>query len=66
LLEFTHGEWSASDLVWGFVDSVAIKVYKTHPDRWVTCGAYTSYKDPPALKGISLGDWKEAKHHISR
>ncbi|MFN2351496.1 MAG: hypothetical protein ABR497_06075, partial [Kiritimatiellia bacterium] len=37
-----------SDLVWGFVDSVARELYKTHPDRLVVCGAYTAYREPPA------------------
>jgi hypothetical protein len=36
-----------SELVWTFVDRVSREVYKTHPDRWVTCGAYAQYKDPP-------------------
>ncbi len=38
---------SASELVWGFADRVAREVYKTHPDKLVGCGAYTSYVDPP-------------------
>jgi len=38
---------SPSDQVWGFVDRVARELYKTHPDRLVTCGAYASYKTPP-------------------
>ena len=38
---------SASELVWGFVDRVARELYKTHPDRLVSCGAYTPYVDPP-------------------
>ncbi|MCA1808445.1 MAG: DUF4838 domain-containing protein [Lentisphaerae bacterium] len=38
---------SSSDLVWGFVDKVARELYKTHPDRLVSCGAYTPYIHPP-------------------
>jgi len=38
---------SVSDYVWGFVDRVAQEVYKTHPDRRISCGAYASYVDPP-------------------
>ncbi|MCA1808926.1 MAG: DUF4838 domain-containing protein, partial [Lentisphaerae bacterium] len=38
---------SSSDLVWGFVDRVARELYQTHPDRLVSCGAYTSYVHPP-------------------
>ncbi len=37
----------ASELVWGFANRVAREVYKTHPAKRVTCGAYTSYIDPP-------------------
>lgn len=36
-----------SELVWGFVDRVARELYKTHPDRIVSCGAYTPYIYPP-------------------
>ncbi len=38
---------SASELVWGFADHVARDVYKTHPTKRITCGAYTSYIDAP-------------------
>lgn len=38
---------SASEVVWTFVDKVARELYKTHPDRIVSGGAYTSYVDPP-------------------
>ena len=38
---------SASELVWGFADRVAREVYKSHPDKRITCGAYTSYVDAP-------------------
>ncbi len=40
-------EMTASDNVWQFVDRVARELYKTHPDRWVTCGAYGSYRPAP-------------------
>lgn len=36
-----------SDYVWRFVDSVAREVAKTHPDKLITCGAYTWYVEPP-------------------
>ncbi|MCA1808469.1 MAG: DUF4838 domain-containing protein [Lentisphaerae bacterium] len=38
---------TASELVWGFVDRVAREVYKTHPDKLIICGAYTTYQIPP-------------------
>lgn len=38
---------SMSDLVWGFADRVAREVYKTHPHKRISCGAYTSYKLAP-------------------
>jgi hypothetical protein len=38
---------SPSELVWGFVDRVAREVYRDYPDRWITCGAYAQYRDPP-------------------
>jgi len=36
-----------SDYVWDYVNRVAIKVYKTHPDKKITCIAYTTYLLPP-------------------
>lgn len=36
-----------SEQVWGFVDRVARELYKTHPDRLISCGAYTPYIHPP-------------------
>lgn len=36
-----------SDYVWDFVNRVAKEVYKTHPDRKVTCAAYGAYLLPP-------------------
>nr|HPN84955.1 DUF4838 domain-containing protein [Victivallales bacterium] len=38
---------SSSEQVWGFVNRVATEVYKTHPDKIVSCGAYTSYIEAP-------------------
>jgi hypothetical protein len=38
---------TASELVWGFVDRVAREIYKTHPGKLVSCGAYANYKDAP-------------------
>jgi hypothetical protein len=36
---------SAPDLVWGFTERVGRELYKTHPDKLITSGAYTSYSD---------------------
>jgi len=33
--------------VWSFVNRVAAEVRKTHPDRFITCCAYSSYGEPP-------------------
>jgi len=38
---------SSSDYVWSFVARVANELAKTHPDRKVFCGAYSSYRLPP-------------------
>ena len=40
-----HG--TMSDYVWGYVDRVAREVYKTHPDKKVSCFAYGTYLLPP-------------------
>lgn len=40
-------EMTPSENVWGFIDTVARELYKTHPDRKVTGGAYSSYRYPP-------------------
>ena len=37
----------SSDYVWGFVVRVANELAKTHPDKQVFCGAYSSYRLPP-------------------
>ncbi len=37
-----------SDYVWGFVNRVAIELYKTNPDRIVHCIAYSGYQLPPS------------------
>lgn len=36
-----------SDYVWDFVNRVATELYKTHPDRKVTCATYGTYRLPP-------------------
>lgn len=36
-----------SDYVWAYTEKVAEEVYKTHPDRWISCHAYGSYMLPP-------------------
>ena len=36
-----------NELVWRFVDRVARELHKSHPDRLVSSGAYSSYVDPP-------------------
>ncbi|MFN0195163.1 MAG: DUF4838 domain-containing protein, partial [Planctomycetaceae bacterium] len=36
-----------SDYVWDYVNRVATEVYKTHPDRKVSCYAYGTYLLPP-------------------
>lgn len=38
---------SASELVWSFADRVARQILQSHPAKRVTCGAYTSYQEPP-------------------
>jgi hypothetical protein len=37
----------ASDYVWNFVVRVANEVAKTHPDKKIFCGAYSTYRLPP-------------------
>lgn len=37
----------SSDYVWSFVVRVANELAKTHPDRKVFCGAYSTYRLPP-------------------
>lgn len=41
--------WSGtlSDYVWDYTNRVAKQLYKTHPDRYVTCIAYSTYAMPP-------------------
>jgi len=36
-----------SNYVWGYVDRFARELYKTHPDRKVSCFAYSGYLLPP-------------------
>lgn len=38
---------SHSDYVWNYVNRVAREVYKSHPDRLVSCFAYANYALPP-------------------
>lgn len=38
---------SMSDYVWGYVNRVAKEVYKTHPDKTISCFAYGTYTLPP-------------------
>ena len=45
----------SSDYVWDFVVRVANELAKTHPDKKVFCGAYSSYRLPP-LKIDKLPD----------
>lgn len=45
----------SSDYVWNFVVRVANELAKTHPDRKVFCGAYSTYRLPP-LKVDKLPD----------
>jgi len=40
-------EGQLSDYVWDYVNRVAIELYKTHPDRKITCCAYGAYFLPP-------------------
>jgi hypothetical protein len=42
--------WSGtmSDQVWGYLNQVALELYKSHPDRLVSGLAYSAYKMPPA------------------
>ena len=37
-----------SDQVWGYINRVALELYKSHPDRLVSGLAYSAYKMPPA------------------
>jgi len=36
-----------SNYVWGYVNRLAVELYKTHPDRKVSGLAYATYQDPP-------------------
>jgi len=45
----------SSDYVWAFVVRVANELARTHPDRKVFCGAYSTYRLPP-LKIDKLPD----------
>src|SRR5690606_20129596 len=36
-----------SDYVWGYTHRLATELYKTHPDRWVSNIAYSTYQLAP-------------------
>ncbi|OGV32229.1 MAG: hypothetical protein A2020_14525 [Lentisphaerae bacterium GWF2_45_14] len=36
-----------SNATWGFVNKVASEIYKSHPDRFISCCAYGDYLDVP-------------------
>ncbi|MCX6906488.1 MAG: DUF4838 domain-containing protein [Verrucomicrobia bacterium] len=36
-----------SDLVWGYLNRVALELHRSHPDRLVSGLAYSAYKQPP-------------------
>ncbi|MCA1808082.1 MAG: DUF4838 domain-containing protein [Lentisphaerae bacterium] len=36
-----------SDYVWDFMNRVAAEVAKTHPDKYIRCHAYNSYREAP-------------------
>ena len=70
-----------SDQVWGYINRVALELYKSHPDRLVSGLAYSAYKMPPAsIEKLSpnlvlietrqrQSFWDEAKrseHHTMR
>ena len=42
--------WSGtmSDQMWGYINRVALELYKSHPDLLVSGLAYSAYKMPPA------------------
>lgn len=40
-----RGRWS--NYVWGFVNRIAEQVRQSHPDRIITCCAYSQYREPP-------------------
>ncbi|MGE0606465.1 MAG: DUF4838 domain-containing protein [Pirellulales bacterium] len=41
------GEGHLSDYVWDYVNRAALELYKSHPDKKVSCGAYGAYLLPP-------------------
>jgi hypothetical protein len=36
-----------SELVWGFANRAATELYKTHPAKRISCGAYSTYSEAP-------------------
>lgn len=63
-----------TQLVWGFANRVAEEVYKAHPDRLITCGAYTPYKEPQELEleklspnlGVFIANTGRSLHPLPR
>ncbi len=58
-----------SDYVWAYTDRVARAIYQTHPDKFITCIAYSPYLDPPlALDTLSpniivgICDWRSLNY----
>ena len=48
----------SSDYVWNFVVRVANELAKTHPDRKIFCGAYSTYRLPPRnIKKLPANIW---------
>jgi len=39
-----------SDYVWNFVNKVAERIYKLHPDKFIGCACYAEYLFPPSRK----------------
>ncbi|MCA1810165.1 MAG: DUF4838 domain-containing protein, partial [Lentisphaerae bacterium] len=37
-----------SNYVWNYVNKVARELAKTHPDKKIICGAYSTYQEPPS------------------
>lgn len=46
--QFPDSPTRFSDYVWTYVNKVAAELEKTHPDKLISCGAYSTYREPPA------------------
>lgn len=46
-IKFGQGPAMRSNEVWSFVNKVAAELRKSHPERFITCCAYSSYLIPP-------------------